>query len=372
MFCLAWNRGERASLTLPSSCGDIPCMNLRRIQAFPLARLAKNFFGGFLCGVLLFLFAPAIRLPAQSLSITNFSVATNGTRVIIGEGFSTNYYLLYSGSTLTNISTPVAVLQGTNGPCILFDNYPQSSAQFYRVLTVPAGVDSDGDGIPDALELMYPSCLNPYDATDASADCDGDGLSNSQEIAWGSDPSVPDRLLINEIDYDQIGTDTAEFVELYNPGTQTINLDGTAMVFINGNNGLEYFRTPLSGTLAPGQYLVAGSTNVVPAPGSLFVHFSLDQNAIQNGAPDGVLVINTRSQTVLDSFSYEGPINHAVLNWFSRPLNLVRGTVLASGVADSNVVNGSLARLPNGASTYNDNDDWSFTGTPTPGAANVP
>jgi hypothetical protein len=346
----------------------IPSLPSAAIHSNPACKLWRPI----VCCLFLFLVAPALRLQAQSFAITNFSLATNGSRVFIGNGLSTNYYLLYSGATLTNLTTPVAVLQGTNGPCVLLDNYPQTSMQFYRVLTIPAGLDSDGDGIPDALELMYPSCLNPYDPTDASVDCDGDGSSNSQEIARGSDPTVPDRLVINEIDYDQIGTDTAEFVELYNPGTQTIDLSATAIVFVNGANNLEYFRTPLSGTLAPGQYLVAASTNVTPAAGSIFVHFSLDQNAIQNGAPDGVLVINTRSQTVLDSFSYEGAITNAIVNWFSRPINLVRGTPLPNTVADSNVTTGSLARLPNGASSFNDAADWGFTANLTPGAANVP
>ena len=277
-----------------------------------LSNRACKLWRPIICCLLLFLASPAIRLQAQSFSITNFSFATNGSRVFVGNGLSTNYYLLYSGATLTNLTTPVAVLKGTNGPCVLLDNYPQTSMQFYRVLTIPAALDSDGDGIPDALELMY------------------------------------------------------------NPGTQTIDLTATAIVFVNGANNLEYFRTPLSGTLAPGQYLVAASTNVTPAAGSLFFHFSLDQNAIQNGAPDGVLVINTRSQTVLDSFSYEGAITSAIVSWFSRPINLVRGTPLSSTVADSNVTTGSLARLPNGASSFNDTADWGFTANITPGAANVP
>ncbi len=41
-------------------------------------------------------------------------------------------------------------------------------------------VDSDGDGITDANEVLYG--LNPYDATDATKDIDGDGLTNIQEI----------------------------------------------------------------------------------------------------------------------------------------------------------------------------------------------
>jgi len=51
---------------------------------------------------------------------------------------------------------------------------------------------------------------------------------------------------------------------------------------------------------------------------------------------------------------------------FPRPLGLVGGTVLSA--SDSG--DGSLARLPNGGDTNNANQDWKFTITPTPEAAN--
>jgi hypothetical protein len=41
-------------------------------------------------------------------------------------------------------------------------------------------------------------------------------------------------------------------------------------------------------------------------------------------------------------------------------------------VVDSNTINGSLVRIPNGADTDNANTDWAFSATVTPGAANVP
>ena len=51
--------------------------------------------------------------------------------------------------------------------------------------------------------------------------------------------------------------------------------------------------------------------------------------------------------------------------------DLVEGTVLPVDVADSNTVDGTLARIPDGTDTNNAATDWSFTTTPTPGAANV-
>jgi hypothetical protein len=41
-------------------------------------------------------------------------------------------------------------------------------------------------------------------------------------------------------------------------------------------------------------------------------------------------------------------------------------------VADSNTVDGSLVRLPDGKDTNDAAADWAFTTTRTPGAPNVP
>jgi hypothetical protein len=51
--------------------------------------------------------------------------------------------------------------------------------------------------------------------------------------------------------------------------------------------------------------------------------------------------------------------------------DLVEGTPLAATVADSNSVDGSLSRLPDGTDTNDAAADWAFTSTKTPGAANV-
>jgi len=93
--------------------------------------------------------------------------------------------------------------------------------------------------------------------------------------------------VINEIDYDQVGADSGGFVEIANTTAAAISLDGRALVLVNGGDGQEYARVALTGSLAAGAYL------------------ALDIEA-QNGAPDGVALIDTASKTLLDALSYEG------------------------------------------------------------------
>ena len=61
---------------------------------------------------------------------------------------------------------------------------------------------------------------------------------------------APPNVVLNEIDYDQVGADAGGFVELYNAGRSAAELDGLALVFVDGADGGEYLRKPLSGSLA--------------------------------------------------------------------------------------------------------------------------
>src|SRR3954447_7199537 len=103
--------------------------------------------------------------------ITNFSLIVNGPRTVEFSGDAASYYILYSGSVVTNISQPIALVVGTAGAMQLQDTTAQIAAQFYRIAQVPITqpLDSDGDGIDDVFELNYPGCLNPLDPSDALA-----------------------------------------------------------------------------------------------------------------------------------------------------------------------------------------------------------
>jgi len=180
-------------------------------------------------------------------------------------------------------------------------------------------------------------------------------------------------LVLNEVDYDNVNTDAHEFVEIYNGSGAPIDLSGLALVLVNGSTNAAYTTVDLgaAGTLDTQQYLVVKDVAVVAAPGALTLDFSAATNAIQNGSPDGIALVDTKSKAVLDALSYEGAITAATISGVGT-VSLVEGNALAAGVADSNVMQASLCRLPNGSDTNDANTDWMLSANPTPGAANVP
>jgi hypothetical protein len=161
-------------------------------------------------------------------------------------------------------------------------------------------------------------------------------------------PAGQAKLVINEVDYDQVGTDADGFVEIHNTGDAAADLGNVDLVAVNGGDSTEYAREQLTGTLAAGGYLV------VPIE-------------LQNGAPDGLALLE--ETTLLDALSYEGAITAATIG--GQTYNLVEGTVLPATVEDSNTVAGSLIRSPNGKDTNDAAADFAFTTTTTRGAANV-
>ena len=161
-------------------------------------------------------------------------------------------------------------------------------------------------------------------------------------------PAGQAKLVINEVDYDQLGTDANGFVEIHNAGSEAADLADVDLVAVNGGDSAEYDRVELTGSLAAGAYL----------PVSI---------ELQNGAPDGLALL--RGATLLDALSYEGAITAATIG--GQSYNLVEGTVLPATVADSNTADGSLIRNPNGKDTNDAAADWAFTTTVTRGAANV-
>jgi len=175
-------------------------------------------------------------------------------------------------------------------------------------------------------------------------------------------------LVINEIDYDQVNADDREFVELFNPGGQPVDVSGLALVFVNGADESEYLRVDLSpgGEVPPEAYLVVGAP-LVSVPAATVKLELPGTGVIQNG-PDGVVLIDTIEATVLDAFSYEGEIRAATVAGLPGPVDLVEGNAFAG--ADSGAEVRALARHPNGVDTDDASLDWAESGNPTPGAPN--
>jgi large repetitive protein len=154
-----------------------------------------------------------------------------------------------------------------------------------------------------------------------------------------------------------------------------VDLAPLVLVFINGTNKTEYKRIKLSDagpTLPSGGYLVVANPGVMGIDmDALVIRFTAMADNIQNGAPDGVAIFNTATNTIVDALSYEGAITAAVITGAPGTYNLVEGTVLPTSVADSNTAAGSLVRFPNGADTNDAATDWKFTTLITPGGPNL-
>ncbi len=247
-------------------------------------------------------------------------------------------------------------VRGPAGPAGPAGNPGPAGAQGEVGPTGPAGPPGPSGKIASIESLNGIACKTAGDtagAVSVETEIDGAIVLSCEGAAPPPPPPPPPsgeaELVLNEIDYDQVGADSDGFVELYNARDSPADLPGHANVFVDGSDGQEYLRKPLSGTLAAGAYLVV----------------SVDA---QNGAPDGVALLDGDKQ-LLDALSYEGSITAATIE--AQTYDLVEGTALPASVADSNTAAGSLARIPNGSDTNDAATDWAFTATTTPGAANV-
>jgi hypothetical protein len=182
-------------------------------------------------------------------------------------------------------------------------------------------------------------------------------------------------LVVNEVDYDNVGTDLGEYIEVYNGTGAPIDLVDHAVVLVNGSNSAEYARDALGpiGILPAGAYVVLGSDAALATVpmGTKTISFGAKQDYIQNGAPDAVGIVDTKKMVLVDALSYEGSVTMATLTGFPSPLSFVEGNALATNKADSTTVLGALCRIPNGIDVNDAATDWRVCKTLTPGADNV-
>ncbi len=184
-------------------------------------------------------------------------------------------------------------------------------------------------------------------------------------------------LVINEVDYDNVGTDNAEYIELLNASSGPIDLTGYKLFLVNGSGGAVYDTIDLSsaGTLGAGEYLVIAPASFTVPSGVKKVAFSKATDAIQNGgsagspAADGMALVDA-SNTVVDRLSYEGAMTSVTLPGVGS-VSLVEGTALPTSIADNSATPASLCRIPNGTDTNDAASDWKICTTLTPGAANA-
>ena len=175
-------------------------------------------------------------------------------------------------------------------------------------------------------------------------------LAFASSIAFNSQAAV----IINEVDYDQAGTDTAEFIELFNTGGATVSLNDYSIDLVNGRGSSVYRSIDLSGfdIGASSYFVVCGDASLVA---NCDYSFTITSGWVQNGAPDAVALYE--ASNLLDSLSYEGEL-----------LPFTEGSVLA--ISDNNTDIASISRIANGFDSNNNALDFQL-GCITPGSANI-
>ncbi|MCK6621081.1 MAG: hypothetical protein HUU32_09855 [Calditrichaceae bacterium] len=171
------------------------------------------------------------------------------------------------------------------------------------------------------------------------------------------------QVYINELDYDQPGTDATEFIELAGPDNTSLN--GYTIELVNGFDGAVYQSADLTGFTIPPDNVGGYGFFVVGAAAVTNVDFTPAAwpatNIIQNGAPDGVLL--KLNGVVVDGFSYEGAIDN-------NP-DFTPGMAI-SAAEDNLSPNLSIGRILFGFDPNNQDQYFApLANTPSPGEVNT-
>lgn len=182
---------------------------------------------------------------------------------------------------------------------------------------------------------------------------------------------------INEIHYDNVGTDVNEFIEVVIENAGSYTLSNFSIVLYNGNGGLSY------STITLDQYTVGATSSNFTL---YWYNYTANGGSIQNGGtggsqPDGVALVYNGSVITGQFLSYEGTFMAA-----DGPANGM--TSVDIGVMEDNPVPpvGQSLQLSGSGTSYGSfawqspaaetpgqlNNDQTFGGAPLPEPSNYP
>lgn len=184
---------------------------------------------------------------------------------------------------------------------------------------------------------------------DGVVDGAGQSLSADYTISFTTQSAAPP-LWINEFHYDNVGSDVGEFVEL--AGVAGLPLDGWQLVLYDGADGVPYRSETLAGT--------------VPALQNGFGVVSLTVGSLQNGAPDGLALVDPAG-AVPYFLAYEGTFTATAgpaTGMVATTLDVEEGADTPAGY--------SLQLVPLGGGIQGDSyDDFAWAG-PAPASPGLP
>jgi hypothetical protein len=158
------------------------------------------------------------------------------------------------------------------------------------------------------------------------------------------------QIVINEVVYDNAGTDTHCWLELKGPGG--MSLDGLEVIGINGNGGTEYQPIPLDGQSIPADgYFVISQDGTTPNSDMI------DPNVNYQNSPDNIQLRVVATGEILDALGYGA--------FGATDVFAGEGSPAPDQTNDI-----SLARCPDGSDTDDNSVDFVLDPDPTPGTAN--
>ncbi|MCP4535660.1 MAG: ExeM/NucH family extracellular endonuclease [Chloroflexi bacterium] len=204
----------------------------------------------------------------------------------------------------------------------------------------------------------------------ATVEFDGDLIEDTAVFAY--EVTVPDGLVINEVDSDTPSFDDLEFIELYDGGAGNTALDGLVLVLFNGTDDQSYLPAfDLDGyTTDVDGYFVLGNAAVAN------VDLVFNNNSLQNGADAVALLVGNDTDfpndttlvtdtTLIDAIVYD--TNDSDDPDLLVLLNASQPQVNEGGAGDKD--NHSNQRCPNGSGGRRNTDTY-IQEISTPGAAN--
>ncbi len=295
-----------------------------------------------------------IPLPATTLAAGDFFVVCGEASQVIGCDLdvSPNTNLVQNGG-------PDAVALTFGGAIVDAVSYEGDTSAPYTEgsgagLTDPGTGGVGGGNDNKSISRLPDGFDTDQNNVDFQVVCATPGSANSSDTS--NCPSVaPPNLLINEVDYDQPGGDTAEFIEIVNNGLGDQDLSGITLELVNGATGSPYGSFPLPSVMLPsGDYFVVCSNAATVA------NCDLDAlSSIQNGSPDAVALVFAGA--VLDTVSYEGDT--------ASPYTEGSGAGLEDSGSAGQDFRG-IGRFPDGADSNQNNVDFA-NACITPGRSNT-
>ena len=318
-------------------------------------------------------------LSYNAIDLSGYSTDANGY-FVLGNTDVENVSLQFNSNGLQNGADAVALFEGSaadfpNGTAISTDNlidalvYDTNDADDAGLLVLlnegQSQINEDGNGNKDAHSSQrFPNGSGGVRNTDTY----------TQALPTPGKPNTnilePVSLVINELDADTPGSDTQEFLELYDGGKGNTPLDGFIVVLYNGNNDLSYNTIDLAGQLTNAEgYFVMGNADVAN------VNMVVANNTFQNGA-DAVAVYQTSAtnfpngsaistDNLVDALVYgtDDPQDEELI------VLLNEGQLQADENAAGNQGIHSLQRIPNGEGGVRNTANYVAT-DPTPGTEN--